>query len=69
MQGVGLNDDAYERWHITSPDISPKSLPLLKRMILEPFTHAISFHGVDLSKEPGADVRIGGRAHDDLKMT
>ena len=66
-KGWGLKDDAYERWHITSTDISPESFPLLKRIILEPFTHAISFHGFDLTKEPGADVRIGGRAHDDLK--
>lgn len=36
-------------------------------MILKPFTHAISFHGFDLSKKPGADVRIGGCAHEDLK--
>ncbi|HEV2070823.1 MAG TPA: poly-gamma-glutamate hydrolase family protein [Acidimicrobiales bacterium] len=66
-KGWGLNDDAFERWHITSVDISPESFPLLKRMIREPFTHAISFHGFDLSKEPGADVRIGGRAQDDVK--
>lgn len=68
-KGWSLEDDAFARWHITSTDISPESFPLLKRMISRPFTHAISFHGFDRRRFPGADVRIGGLADKALKAS
>lgn len=64
-KGWALDEDAYDRWHITSTDLSPESFPRLKRMMRKPFTHAISFHGFD--RDSGADVHIGGRAKDTFK--
>ncbi|MCA1691818.1 MAG: poly-gamma-glutamate hydrolase family protein [Actinobacteria bacterium] len=66
-KGWGLDNDAFARWHITSTDISPESFPFLKRMIRARFTHAISFHGFDISNFPGPEVRIGGLADPALK--
>lgn len=60
---------AFDRWHITSTDISPQSFPFLGGMIRREFKHAVAFHGFDLSRFPGDDVRIGGLAHYDLKAS
>lgn len=46
---------AYERWHITSTDISKHSFPLLDSISGRDFGHAVSFHG--WSED---DVVIGG---------
>ncbi len=66
-KGWGCDDDAFERWHITSTDISPASFPLLRRTMRSPFAHAVSFHGFD--RVPGPDVRIGGLADGYLKAS
>lgn len=61
---VGYNSGggAYERWHITSTDISRHSFPGLDSIAERQFTHAVSFHGFS---EDG--IRIGGGAPDSLK--
>ena len=53
---------AYERWHITSADISPQSFRGLKEIENRGFTHAVSFHGYS-----GSDVLVGGGAPIELK--
>lgn len=58
---------AFDRWHITSVDISTQSFPLLRKMARRRFTHAIAFHGFDIDDVPGPDVRIGGLAPPALK--
>lgn len=60
-----MDDDAYDRWHITSTDQSPESFPRLRRMMRKPFAHAVSFHGFD--RDGGPDVHIGGRVKDTFK--
>lgn len=37
--------DAYERWHITSTEISERSFPKLKTIFEPKFEYAIAFHG------------------------
>jgi phage replication-related protein YjqB (UPF0714/DUF867 family) len=48
---------AYERWHITSTDISAESFPKLKGMLSRGFKCAIAFHGFKYE-----EIRIGGTA-------
>lgn len=61
---VGYNSGggAYDRWHITSTDISPASFPKLASISQRQFTHAVSFHGFS---EDG--IAIGGGAPNSLK--
>jgi phage replication-related protein YjqB (UPF0714/DUF867 family) len=54
---------AFDRWHITSTDISPVSFRLLGTVISRGFTYAVAFHGWS-----GADILIGGAAPDALKQ-
>ena len=68
-KGWSQEGDAFARWHITSTDISPGSFPLLRRMIRAQFAHAVSFHGFDLTRFPGPDIRIGGLADKALKAS
>lgn len=53
---------AFDRWHITSTDISRKSFPLLDSIGDRGFTYAVSFHGMGTS-----GVLIGGGASQSLK--
>lgn len=41
------NEDAYERWHITSTEINPESFPKLKTIIGQnlKFDYSVAFHG------------------------
>jgi phage replication-related protein YjqB (UPF0714/DUF867 family) len=66
-KGWANGGGAFARWHITSTDLSPGSFPLLARMLRTPFAHAVSFHGFNKARFPGADVRIGGLADPALK--
>lgn len=61
--GYNSGGGAYDRWHITSTDISRHSFPRLDSIADRQFTHAVSFHGFS---EDG--IRIGGRAPDSLKQ-
>lgn len=61
---VGYNSGggAYDRWHITSTDVSRGSFSGLDSIAERQFTHAVSFHGFS---EEG--IAIGGGAPDSLK--
>lgn len=41
------NEDAYERWHITSTEINPESFPKLKTIMGQnlKFDYSVAFHG------------------------
>ncbi len=50
-------DASFERWHITSTDIEPRSFPRLREIRDRGFDHAVAFHGME---QPG--VLVGGLA-------
>jgi len=50
-------EDAFDRWHITSTEMSPESYPALGRVADRGFSRAVSFHVHDESK-----IEVGGRA-------
>ncbi len=56
-KGWKAGGGAYERWHVTSTAISPRSFPRLATIANRGFAHAVSFHGM---KSGG--VLIGGNA-------
>jgi phage replication-related protein YjqB (UPF0714/DUF867 family) len=48
---------AFDRWHITSTDISEASYPLLAKVSVRKFEYAVSFHGMTDDR-----ILIGGAA-------
>jgi len=54
---------AFDRWHITSTDISESSYPLLARIATRQFTYAVSFHGMTDDR-----ILIGGAAPTRLRI-
>ena len=46
-KGFRAGGGAFNRWHITSTDISENSFPKLKT-IMHPWTYAVSFHGFEI---------------------
>ncbi len=61
-KGFKQGGGAFDRWHITSTDISPESFPKLETVIGRDFKYAVSFHGWTEDF-----ICIGGRAPPDLK--
>lgn len=63
---VGYNSGggAYDRWHITSTDLSPRSFPKLGEIADRDFSYGVSFHGFG---EDG--IAVGGGASQELKRT
>jgi phage replication-related protein YjqB (UPF0714/DUF867 family) len=61
---AGYNDGggAYDRWHVTSTALHPRSFPGLAGIADRGFAHAVSFHGFS-----GDGVAVGGGAPDSLK--
>jgi phage replication-related protein YjqB (UPF0714/DUF867 family) len=57
---------AFDRWHITSTDLSAASFPRLDLVISRGFSHALAFHGFE-DPEADTDVLVGGGAPDELK--
>lgn len=55
---------AYDRWHISSTRISPRSFPLLGQLQNRGFRYAVAFHGYNGG---GTAIQIGGSAPDSLK--
>lgn len=53
---------AYDRWHVTSTDIHPKSFPGLAKVTKRKYAYSVAFHGM---KDPG--VLIGGRGPKQIK--
>jgi phage replication-related protein YjqB (UPF0714/DUF867 family) len=64
-KGFNKGGGAFDRWHITSTDISEKSFPQLKTIIRRQFKYAIAFHGWDSEKN---SICIGGSVSYDLKQ-
>jgi phage replication-related protein YjqB (UPF0714/DUF867 family) len=62
-KGFKKGGGAYDRWHITSTDISENSFPKLKTIMGRNFEYSIAFHGWD-----GDSICIGGSMRDDLKQ-
>jgi phage replication-related protein YjqB (UPF0714/DUF867 family) len=62
-KGYKQGGGAYDRWHITSTDISRRSFPGLDAVADRNFAYAVSFHG--MSHEV---VLIGGAAPYELKQ-
>lgn len=60
--GYNSGGGAYDRWHITSTDISRRAFPELDRIADRGFTHAVSFHGFSAD-----GIAIGGGADESLK--
>ena len=54
---------AFERWHITSTDLSAASFPLLGRLTTRRFAHAVSFHGMVEDR-----ILVGGSGPVQLKV-
>jgi phage replication-related protein YjqB (UPF0714/DUF867 family) len=61
-KGFKKDGGAFDRWHITSTDISEDSFPKLKTVIGRDFEYAIAFHGWSEDF-----ICIGGRAPAGLK--
>lgn len=61
-KGFKQGGGAFDRWHITSTDISEESFPKLKTVIGRSFQYAVAFHGWT-----ERFICIGGRAPAELK--
>jgi murein DD-endopeptidase MepM/ murein hydrolase activator NlpD len=61
-KGFRRGGGAFERWHITSPDLNEASFPLLNTIIKRHFTYAVAFHGFEQQ-----EILIGGGADEALK--
>lgn len=61
-KGFKKNGGAFDRWHITSTDISEESFPKLKTVIGRHFEYAVAFHGWSENF-----ICVGGSAPPDLK--
>ena len=44
-KGFNKNEGAFDRWHITSTDISENSFPKLKTIFGRSFEYSVAFHG------------------------
>jgi len=62
-KGFKKDNGAFDRWHITSTDISEDSFPKLKTMIGRHFEYAVAFHGWTANS-----ICIGGSACAELKQ-
>jgi len=62
-KGFKQGGGAFDRWHITSTDISEESFPKLKTVIERRFEYAVAFHGWSEDS-----ICIGGSAPPALKL-
>jgi len=62
-KGFKRGGGAFDRWHITSTDISEESFPKLKTVIGRQFEYAVAFHGWSEDS-----ICIGGSAPPALKL-
>ena len=62
-KGFKQGGGAFDRWHITSTDISEESFPKLKTVIGRHFEYAVAFHGWSEDS-----ICIGGSAPPALKL-
>lgn len=61
-RGYRQGGGAYDRWHVTSTALDPRSYPELASIAGRGFEHAVSFHGYD-----GDAVLVGGAAPSAVK--
>jgi phage replication-related protein YjqB (UPF0714/DUF867 family) len=61
-KGYKPGGGAYERWHITSTKISPRSFPALGQIANRGFAYCVAFHGM-----ASGGVLVGGGAPLELK--
>jgi phage replication-related protein YjqB (UPF0714/DUF867 family) len=61
-KGFKEHSGAFDRWHITSTDISEESFPKLKTVFGRRFEYAVAFHGMERDS-----ICIGGTIPDPLK--
>jgi phage replication-related protein YjqB (UPF0714/DUF867 family) len=61
-KGFKKGGGAFDRWHITSTDISEDSFPKLKTVMRRHFEYAVAFHGWRHES-----ICIGGTIPDDVK--
>jgi phage replication-related protein YjqB (UPF0714/DUF867 family) len=67
-KGFKEHGGAFNRWHITSTDISEESFPKLKTVIGRHFEYAVAFHGFSKKHNQDPDsICIGGCMPDPLK--
>lgn len=62
-KGYSQGGGAWDRWHVTSSDISVKSFPGLASVTKREYAYSVAFHGM---KDSG--VLIGGRGPKQLKQ-
>lgn len=62
-KGWKAGGGGYERWHITSTQLSPRSFPGLGLIANRGFTYAVAFHGMSAS-----GILVGGAAPLALKI-
>jgi phage replication-related protein YjqB (UPF0714/DUF867 family) len=62
-RGFKEGGGVFDRWHITSTDISDESFPMLKTVIGRQFEYAVAFHGWRRKS-----ICIGGSMPDPLKQ-
>lgn len=60
--GFNKGGGAFDRWHITSTELSRESFPKLNELSKQDFAYAISFHGF-----LGTGIAVGGGASRQLK--
>jgi phage replication-related protein YjqB (UPF0714/DUF867 family) len=66
-KGFKRGGGAFDRWHITSTDISEESFPKLKTVFGRRFEYAIAFHGYSKDNQDPDSICIGGCMPDPLK--
>ncbi len=62
-KGFKKGGGAFDRWHITSTDISEESFPKLKAVFGRGFEYAVAFHGFEDPNDKKS-ICIGGRTVD-----
>lgn len=58
----GFQPDAFDRWHVPEPCLSPASYPGLSKLVDRRFNHAVSIH-----MQNADHVGVGGRVDDDVR--
>lgn len=58
----GFQPDAFDRWHVPEPCLSPDSYPGLSRIVDRRFEHAVSIH-----MQNADHVGVGGRVADEVR--
>jgi phage replication-related protein YjqB (UPF0714/DUF867 family) len=63
LKGWKVGGGSYDRWHVTSTKINPRSFAGLGQIAKRGFAYSVAFHGMS-----AAGVLIGGGGPDELKQ-